>query len=226
MKIRDSCIKCKGKLVANGDKCTKCEINFCQECVLDSFPTQCFICEVGYQKSVSTRNCFKCNVEKCSYCEDYESDICENCIDNYYVNNSLYVEHSKVNHCDSYCTNSDYCTYCELSYIYRNEVCADCPNNCDYCQQTYTIICSQRKDGYILTPELTCVSFPDNCKCKYSYTLENGLCYTYFKITDFNGEYIGCYTFTFDLQNELYIPEYYEPENGMCKNIPLNKNNC
>lgn len=205
----NKCTSCHNEYVLAGSRCIKCAEG-CKTCEPNYWGegNMCTSCIDGYY--MQRQSCVKCH-ETCATCRRGDIDSCTSCAPGYFFatanirpdsaytgqcspcngegheNCELCIEN--CNEDDSICSSIPICTQCKVGYYVDDKFeCAQCADNCAYCDGPNPEQCSECLEGYYnynnkctqCSPSCkTCDSDPNHCTSCHSGKYEkDGQCLT------------------------------------------------
>ena len=208
----------------------------CNECINNEF------------KLSSDGRCYHCYMYKCVKChfEPNGREVCDKCVDNYYVNNGktctkchypVYISGGRCKVCSDDLTkyNTGYCT-CDIGYtatsLYSCTSCSAHCSNCNYNKETKTTHCNRCYAGFTLDSKGVCRSCGYGCAYCYLDSNENPICTSCFSGHNLNEDHNcldcpeHCRSCKKDENGQLYCTScyiYYGVDSSkMCSHCPQN----
>lgn len=212
----NQCILRKYEFITNcsvmsdtSETCEECVLNYrntsdrkkclsiitnCQEYVPSNFLTEnfsCRLCEENYYFDQEEQFCKKGTIVNCRIYQENQN-ICEKCVNKFYLENSQCLPHDILFNCEIYHpTRRNVCKDCNSStflFNKRNDCLKISPQILNCRKFETKDKCSQCEHGYRLTdssecveidPALNCVQMIKNqCEiCLENFVLQNGICY-------------------------------------------------
>ena len=173
------CMTCIDKYRARNGQCVKCEISFCDLCLVDN---ECYRCQENY---ILINNLCIRNLAEIPFCLKYSyEDTCSQCEDDYQLVNGLCTLNSLYTQNTSYeimsCSQENIRNkICLKRFYYKDNSCVNCRDpKCYFCYEGIgCIICE--KDYNLIDGR--CLK-----KAEFNETVENCISY------DYDGKCIGC----------------------------------
>lgn len=162
--VNKVCSLCDKSFYPDGQgNCQKCP-EFCQTCSASG----CSSCNSGFFVNAE-KKCQVCDIN-CGECESL--DVCQVCLEGFYLSTSVDGLKATCEHCNFHsclkCSETE-CLDCEPGFYLEDGACRRCVNDCDACKTAST--CTDCSKGFYLNTGYSCSKCEPGCiECSVDYS--------------------------------------------------------